>query len=395
MPRKMRLLSEFLGLCSLSVLINTLVTSTCMNDPNNEEVMSRDAWAFSKPLFYAASVGMYAQFSTLYIHIAVQQPDSEGHAAAYVPTPEEGGSPGQINRESTRPISRPLGVRQQENCLKALGPVLSGVGYFVPVLITAFLTIFICMGKEERFSPVLYIQLILHIGIIVSTFSLLTRTWKIRKRSQIRQREQQTRGCVHFIHWFRKWIAGDPERLVFIFYFLVGGLGYNLYNFGMYTQYGQRLEDKATKGIGQVEALFGCISSCLMFLIILFPKLLEAPVHQQSSGRRYQNWKTFWLKSLLPLTVSLAIADVLKEDFDPDETAFVDYKSSLFIFYDILRPIVVGFRIHTAIMMLFIVQDDRLKRKQINCCQFKNRYSEFRDDMGYGSCFSLPSQRDD
>ena len=64
------------------------------------------------------------------------------------------------------------------------------------------------------------------------------------------------------------------------------------------------------------------------------------------------------------MTASLATADVLKEGFDTDRETIVENKSSLFIFYDLLRPVVVDFRIHTASMMGCIVQDDRLERRE-------------------------------
>lgn len=73
MTKRRRWFSGLLGFSSLSLVIDTLVHATCMDDVSNENVLSKKVWTLFRPLFSATTVGMYGQFFTMFLHIFLER----------------------------------------------------------------------------------------------------------------------------------------------------------------------------------------------------------------------------------------------------------------------------------------------------------------------------------
>ncbi|XP_062520032.1 uncharacterized protein LOC134195044 isoform X2 [Corticium candelabrum] len=416
MPRKMRFGCGLLGLCSLSLIVDTLVRSTCMDKANTSDLLSDQIWTFLKPLFTAVTIGMYAQCFTLFLHIALQREiakNTEEHAHDM----EEGdggnkygngdtsGEEGRSKIRGVHPLneqpegssedewefgfqlvdaehigesleqSYPMVHRRTTNSQKTRNAiqkdfmrmicvyvvctrVLPGLLILLPAIVFTLTALFVFIGEEGLFQHLPRLQNTLHVAIVAISLFLLVFHFCIRRSYRVQRvsRSRSTRGqsgnvCVAVRSMWNWLFHGDPERVVYVFYFLLGGIGYNLFEFSAYCKYGSNLHDETRQQMGATEGLLGILSSSLVFFVILKLKLVkthvDVDVHHSSNNDERNN----------------VITNILKENFDKDKEVFLEDSRRLYIYYDILRPIVVDFRAHTALMLFCLALDDSSDRQ--------------------------------
>lgn len=105
------------------------------------------------------------------------------------------------------------------------------------------------------------------------------------------------------------------------------------------------------------ESCLGILSIIGQFLVIFFLKLRGAHVAPKKIN-------SYLLKFLCTLAISLALADILREEYDQDENFFKQLDSNLIIFFDLFYPLCVDFRLHSAIMLLYVVLEHSQKQKE-------------------------------
>lgn len=427
MPRKMRFCSGFLGLCSLSLVIDTLVNATCKYVLNNEDILPKAVWTFLHTLSYAMELGMYAQFFTMFVNIAIRpgspsqnltdrrddreegRPEHRGNAQeedhrspiALV----EAGSSGVIDCQRSAQVE---GEDRHHYLLEACRLVICAICLIIPATAFVLSTIYVVLSKKENFENVIKLQIALHSFLIPTSITLLVMkrcrstatsgdrsgqeddglSSTNRRRGSVTTSTQESppsmMGKVCILVWnLVCWLfIGDPERLIYVLYFSLGAWGYNFYDFYVYHAHGDVLGSEHDQDLGQAEAGLGLFSSFFVFLVVLFLKLRHAPVDGQGNSRAIASntrgghaitqasrqhsvsCKTFLLMFLLSLSVSLAIVDVVKEDYDQHEQSFMKNNTNLFLYYDLLSPLATDFRLHTAVMVFCVLLDDRLERKK-------------------------------
>jgi hypothetical protein len=336
----MRSLSAFLGLCSLMLLSTTLVDSACLKHLNNEHIISDDNWEAIKPFFFAMDIGMYGQCFAIYLPIAFER-GSESEE-------QEGELTEQENSNAN------LNVICQKDVEKGLMRIATAGGILFVVVIYFLTAVYALSPKNEDFRYVSAIQITLHIGVGISSLFLIV---TIRRDLNRNEREVCCCHCRNF--------GIMMEEIVYIFYFS-GAMFFNGFSFGAY-QYMLKKEGENDERIaGAVEAIFGLISVILQFTVIRHLKQHQEGQRNQSSHDLCSTTKKYCiaLGLLLVMSVALAGADFVREDFDKDEKDFKSARENLFIGYDLLYPLVVDFRLHSAIMIFCIFEENRQKKKR-------------------------------
>jgi hypothetical protein len=341
-----------------------------MNNENNDDIISNNVWELLRPVFFAASVGMYAQFFTLFVHIAMQKTnsgDSSGPGESHgqnVQLDQNGCQGEEITRsergndqnscetdEQTGLLSQP---HQQETPPKwkaVIEFILDTLGYLY-IIVTATISILSLNKGASLLKVVVWTQLVTHLLICcccLATFLVLKCTCCVCRTTSCACNCCSLSLIKDRICRFPWWISADPERLVFILFFLMGGVGYNIYSWIVYREKGDCLGDSTEKKLGQAEAGFGLSSAILVFSVIFYLKL-NTEEKRDNPGVDPRFFFGFFYRILLYglqfFSISLAVMDVL------------------LVFYDVLRPTVVDFRIHAAIMMICIVHEARAEEKE-------------------------------
>ena len=455
MPPWMRVINGFFAFMCLLLVIDTLVNATCFHEPCNEKVISNQAWRFLQAIFTPLLVGTYFQFFAMFIHIALDKYDKNN-------------SNSKKNSSSTDRSNNPKQGSdddEKENFWKAMKDIYSGFCVLVPITIALLCCGYSYMQKEELVHYIKIIQIFLHCLIIVISVLLLAGTRCTPAMSEQQQNERNRCERVgDKICTFLKWMfLGDPERLVYLLYFVLGGVVYNCFAIITYSDYGKHLDSTEQENIGIAEKTLGLISSISEFIVIIYFKLksdehlsstpgqdppsqgptsqnpadpdipagsqdpnsqnsaaaevptadnqdpaangipADSKISDGSQGSNSQNpadpdipagskdpnsensaaakvptadnqdpaatiykksTRTLLLMLLLAVTVSLAIADVLKDESNKDEHTFVKVKSSLHKPFEIFRPIVVDFRVHNIIILACIIWEFRQEQKQ-------------------------------
>jgi hypothetical protein len=319
-----RSLSIFLAFCSLNLLISKLVASACFENLNNAKLISNKDWQVLTTLFSVTEVGMFGQFFMTFLYIALERSSKyQGHDFSL----------SIHNLKSFPKLGR--GCRL----------LASGFGFVFVTVVFVLSALLVLAPKESNFAGVSVIQIALHVLLII--FALGLRLYR------------EKTSCKLTKFW------ENPECPIYTLYFL-GALTYNVFSGVIYILRGDDLKDSNRKGVGMAEAFLGLLSVAAQYLVILCLKLLHAPHNGQASGQTGHNSKgnkfKCLLKSFLVISVSLAVVDSLREDFDKDEMIFRK-RSALTAVFDALYPFVVDFRLHSAIMVLCMVWEDYVERK--------------------------------
>ncbi|XP_062522820.1 uncharacterized protein LOC134197502 [Corticium candelabrum] len=379
MPFPLRCLCGLLGGSCVVIVVATLAEAACLNQPTNEEILSKDVWNLLKPLCYSMEVGLYGQFVALFFHFAFESGQSKE------------GRPNDSRVEETPSDNRKRGV------LFVVG------GACAIIITTAFTvtTIYLFLDKENlSITVVSGIQLGLHIFIIVFGFIALFWNDLIRcvkwccekpccekwccvksccKQSTVDTQNscdtQQTKcnseqltskdTSVSLCKW--SFWSGDPERIIYIIYFL-GALAFNVFAFSMYIKYGNRLKLKEQKNLGTAETCFGFISVFVQFLVVFSLKLRHSHTDDETGTENTRSYRFCYivcLMFLLTVSASLAAVDALREERDPDEINLKRIPGFPGSGFDVLYPLVVDFRIHSLIMiMCILLKEGKAKHSQ-------------------------------
>ena len=373
----MRFTSGVLGSCCLTLLISTLVASACFENLNNADIIPDNYRLIFKTIFYIMDVGMYGQLFTTFLHIAIEKSSQDqGHNT-------DGG------QTKPRP-DNPYKFFFSEWCPnlgRGCKLLASGVGFLLVAYVFVLSAVFVLEPGDGDFVYVSAIQIALHSLIILVVLFLLCLKWKnstlartgtecCSKLEESNELEEDNKPkecfsklkecCSKLMEWL---LLEDPERLIYILYFL-GALTFNIFSYVTYRMHGDDIHIPHTKfnnetderrlAMGTAETVFGFVSTIFQFLVVLIIKLLHAG--HSTTHPSLQGVKTVLLKSLLVVSVSLAAADIMREDFDKDEKVFRNH-SKLIPIFDSFYPIVVDFRLHSAIMVLCMVWEDHVEKK--------------------------------
>jgi hypothetical protein len=387
--KKMRFISLLLGVSSMLLFVKTLINATCMNNDNNEDIISNDVWALLRPVFFAASVGMYAQFFTLFMHIFMQKTNfGQSHCQNVEPHQNsyQGAEMADVERENDQnscktdeqfrlmsqthqqrrhgSVSEGDGESQQTTAsdLKAMIKfVLDTLGY-IYIIVTVTISILSLNKGASLLKVVVWTQVVTHVFIVVLAWFVVVRCIRPFGIYHVCLTTSCACNSCSPSLWdrickFWSWIFLDPERSVFIAFFLMGGVGYNMFGCIAYIKGNNCLIDDIETQVGVIETGFGLFSAIMVFSVIFYLKLYTEK--KRDNPNIHSKGYRFCLTWLQFLSISLAVIDVLKEHLDTDKETIVECYNNLLIFYDVLRPTIVDFRIHAAIMMICIVHEAR------------------------------------
>jgi hypothetical protein len=342
----MRSLSAFLGLCSLMLLSTTLVDSACLKHLNNEHIISDDNWEAIKPFFFAMDIGMYGQCFAIYLPIAFER-GSESEEQEGELTEQEGELTEQENSNAN------LNVICQKDVEKGLMRIATAGGILFVVVIYFLTAVYALSPKNEDFRYVSAIQITLHIGVGISSLFLILTICRDLKQNKSKV------CCCHCRNF-----GIVLEEIVYIVYFS-GALAFNGFSFFVYIEMLKK-DSNDERRTGAAEAFFGFCSVIGQFTAIKSLKRHQEGQRKQSSHDLCSTTKKYCiaLGLLLVMSVALAGADFVREDFDKDEKDFKSARENLFIGYDLLYPLVVDFRLHSAIMIFCIFEENRQEKKR-------------------------------
>ena len=316
---------------------------------------------------------MYGQFFTIFLHIDMEQSTKDNGRQRTTSTG--------YGLQSSTPINHgdrifPDSIDKQcPNLGRGCKLVGSGIGFLLVTVIFVLSAMFALTPRDTEFRYVSAIQISLHLLIIIVSCPLLG-----LKTTELRRSARSCTcnccpcnccpcNCGKIVEWF---LLENPERLIYTIYFL-GALGFNLFSLDTYIEHGKDIIDPQTNktdnpriAAGKAETVFGFFSTLFQFLVILWLKLLHEGHNTSRVGRAntfLQRHKTILLKSFLVVSVSLAAADIIREDYDKDEKIFQNHMHLISVF-DSLYPLVVDFRLHSAIMALCMVWEDHAERKE-------------------------------